>query len=445
MQTDARQAEALALGIAARVLERARAAGAVEAEVSVGSGSGLSTTVRLGEIEMLEHHRNKRLAVTVYLDGRKGTASTSDFAAAALEGTVEAAVGIARHTQADACAGLADPEDLCRNPPDLDLYHPWNIDAESAIAIAGRCEDVARGFDSRITNSEGASVDMYAGTNAYANSNGFAAAYSSSRASISCSVIAADGSAMQRDYWYTVSRRPDELEAPESVGRRAAQRAIARLGARRLTTREAPVLFEAGAATSLVAHFISATSGSNLYRKASFLLDAVGREVFAPSVTIEERPHLPCALGSAPFDADGVTTRDRTVVADGVLREYSLSVYAARRLGLRTTGNAGGVHNLLVSHGHRDLDAMLAHMHTGLFVTELMGFGVNLVTGDYSRGASGFWVEGGHIAFPVEEITIAGNLAALYRDIVDIGADIERRGNVLCGSILIGNMTIAGT
>lgn len=441
---DARAAEANARAVIERVLGVARALGAGATEASLSTGAGLSTTVRLGDIEMLEHHRDKRMGVTVYLDGRKGSASSSDFGEAALRATVEAALGIARHTEPDACAGLADAEDLCREVPDLDLYHPWALPPEQAIDIATRCEAVARGADARITNSEGATVDVYAGTYAYGNTAGFLGAYSSSRSSIACTVIASAGEAMQRDYWYTVARDAALLEDPEAVGRRAAERALARLGGRKLETCSAPVVFEARAATTLFGHFLGAVSGGNLYRKASFLLDALGQPVFAPHVELLERPHLRGALGSAPFDGDGVATRERTLVEAGVLQGYVLSAYSARRLGMKTTGNAGGVHNLLVSHGERDLPGLLARMGRGLLVTELMGFGVNAVTGDYSRGASGFWVEDGAIAFPVEEITIAGNLKDMFRDIVEVGADVELRGNVRSGSVLIGEMTIAG-
>lgn len=440
----ARAAETEALATLEQVLERARAGGATEAEASLSSGAGLSTTVRLGDVEMLEHHRDKRLGVTVFVDGRKGSASSSDFSAPALKATVEAALGIARHTEPDPHAGLAEPGQLCREIPELDLYHPWALPADEAIDIARRCEAEARGLDGRISNSEGASVDHYAGTQAYANSAGFLGAYSGSRASIACTVIAAEGEAMQRDYWFTVARDPGALDSPEQVGRRAAERTLARLGARKLSTRKAPVVFEARAATSLFNHFISAISGGSLYRKSSFLLDTLDTPVFAPHLTVSERPHLRGALGSAPFDADGVATRERTLVEQGVLRGYVLSVYSARRLGMQPTGNAGGVHNLTVSHGDRDLDGLLARMGTGLLVTELMGFGVNAVTGDYSRGASGFWVENGVIQHPVEEITIAGNLKDMYANLVEVGADVEMRSNIRCGSVLLEEMTIAG-
>lgn len=415
-------------------------------EVAASAGEGLGITVRGGEAETVEHERDKSLAVTVFLDGAKGSATTSDFSRDALLETVTAARTIAAHGQHDACAGLAAPQHLLAGAiPDLDLDHPWAIEAGDAIALALECERAALGADPRVKQSDGASVNRYRGTRAYANSHGFHGAYRGTRHSISCVMIGGeDKGSMQRGYWYSSARRRDELEDAEAIGRTATARTVAKLGARKIATTELPVLFEPRVAASLVGHLVAAISGGAQYRRASFLLDAVGEAVLPDNVDLLERPHLPAATASAPFDNDGVATRDRTLVENGRLEGYVLSAYSARRLGLEPTGNAGGTHNLLLSHGERDPDAIIASLDRALLVTDLIGFGVNGVTGDYSRGAAGFLVEGGEIGHPVEEITIAGNLRDMLRGIVEIGSDVDRSLSVQTGSILLAPMAIAG-
>ena len=430
--------------LVAQVLERARAAGADAAEAGLTVDSGLSVNVRLGEVDTLEYHRDKGLGVTLYFGRRKGSASTTDFSPRAIAETVAAAADIARYTSEDPCAGLPDAADLAREIPDLDLYHAWDLDADAAIALARECEAAALGFDARITNSEGATLDTHGGYRVYGNTHGFLAGYASSRHSLSCTVIGEEDGAMQRDYWYTVARHPEDLEPAEAVGRHAARRTVRRLGARSMTTGRMPVLFAPEVARGLVGHFLRAINGHALYRKASFLLDHLGRPVFPDWLDMDERPHLPRALGSAPFDNEGVATRSRHLVEGGVLKGYVLDSYSARRLGLHTTGNAGGTHNVFVGDSGLDFDGLLEKMGDGLLVTELMGQGVNPVTGDYSRGAAGFRIENGTIAGPVHEITIAGNLRDMYRGIVATGTDYDRRGNVITGSILVGEMTVAG-
>ncbi len=426
------------------VLEEARRLGADAAEAALSLETGLSVNVRLGELETLEYHRDKGLGVTVYLGESKGSASSSDLSRAAIAETVRAACDIARYTGADPCHGLAPRERMAWDYPDLDLDHPWPIDAQAAIERALACESAARDFDRRIVNSEGASVSSHRGLHIYGNSHGFIGGYPSTRHSLSCSVIGEQDQAMQRDYWYSTARDPAQLLAPEEVGRIAAERTVARLGARRLGTRQAPVLFSAEMAAGLIGHFLRAIRGGALYRQASFLLDSLGQSLFPHWMQMSEQPHLPAALGSAPFDNEGVATRPRKLVDDGVLQGYVLDSYSARRLGMETTGNAGGVHNLVVEPGEQDREALLREMGSGLLVTELMGQGVNGVTGDYSRGAAGFWVEHGEIQFPVEEITIAGNLREMYRQILAVGADVNPQRNIRTGSILVQNMTIAG-
>lgn len=431
--------------LVADALRLAGKQGASAAEAAVSAGQALSVTVRLGEVETLESHRNRGLAVTVYFGQRKGSASTSDWSDSALRDTVEAACAIARHTAEDACAGLANPDRLARDIPDLDLYHSWDIEAAAAITLARECETTAREADPRIVNSEGASVAAGSGLSHYGNTHGFNAGYRSSRHSLSCSVIARDAAGMQRDYWYSIDRDPNRLDTAVEVGRRAAERALTRLGAQRLGTRQVPVLFVPEMARGLLSHFVGAVSGGTLYRKASFLRDRLGERIFPEFVTLREEPHLPGALGSAPFDSEGVATRARDLVADGVLQGYVLDSYSARRLGLETTGNAGGIHNLTIAPGPHDFAALLREMDTGLVVTRLMGQGVNILTGDYSRGASGFWVEGGTIRHPVEEITIAGTLQDMFRGIAAVGNDVDRRGAIRTGSLLIERMTVAGS
>lgn len=430
--------------LVAECLDEAARQGATGAEAGVSLESGLSVTVRLGEVETVEHHRSQGLGLTVYIGQRKGSASTTDLRREAMQETVAAACRIARHAAEDEFAGLPERELLATEFPDLDLYHPWDLDAEGAIAIATRCEDAARGHAPEIANSEGASVNTFQGLRVMGNSLGFLHGFASSRHSLSVSVIGERGEEMQRDDWWTVARDAKDLESPESVGSKAAERTIRRLGARTLSTRQCPVLFAADVASSLLGHFVAAIRGGNLYRKSSFLLDQLGQPVFPDFVHIHEAPHLPRALGSAPYDAEGVRTTPHDLVRDGVLACYVLSTYSARKLGMRSTGNAGGVHNLIIDPGPLDLAGLLARMDTGLLVTDLMGQGVNILTGDYSRGAAGFWVEGGQIRFPVEEITIAGNLREMFKGILAVGSDVDLRGNTRTGSILIEQMTVAG-
>jgi PmbA protein len=432
--------------VVARVLAEARAAGASQAEADASLQKGLNATVRLGEVETIEYQRDRGLGVTVYFGTRKGSASTGDLGAEAIRETVRKACAIARYTGEDDCSGLADPEDLARDPPVLALDFPWDLQPEEAIELARRCEAAGRAVDARITNSEGATVGSHRGVRVYGNSHGFLEGYSSTSHSVSCVLLAQQGEDMQRDYWYSSARDPRELDDPESIGQRAGERAVARLGARRLLTRRASVLFAPEMARGVFGHFIGAIRGGSQYRRTTFLLGASGSQVFPSFVNMHERPHLPKALASAPFDSEGVATRDRELVRGGMLEGYLLSSYSARKLGLRTTGNAGGVHNLIIDPGPGLLDfaGMLRRLGTGLLVTELMGQGVNGVTGDYSRGATGFWVEGGEIAYPVHEITIAGNLREMYQAIVALGADIDTRGAIRCGSLLVGEMTIAG-
>jgi PmbA protein len=425
-------------------LEEARALGASQAEAAVSVDVGLSVAVRLGAVETVEYQRDRGMGVTVYFGTRKGSASTADLSAAALRETVGKACSIARFTAEDACAGLADPDTLATSIPDLDLSHPWDLTPERACDLALECEAAAMAVDSRITNSEGAGVSSHRGLRAYGNSLGFLHAYPGTVHSVSCAVLGSEGEAMERDYWYSTSRDWRELEEARSVGRRSGERAVRRLGARKLGTMRASVLYSPEVARGLLSHFIGAIRGGSQYRRASFLLDAAGQQVFPEWFTLSERPHLPRALASAPFDHEGVATHDREIVTGGVLLGYVLGSYSARKLGLRTTGNAGGTYNLLVPGRGRDFDGMLALMERGLLVTELMGQGVNGVTGDYSRGAAGFWVEDGRIVHPVHEVTVAGNLRDIYRNVVEVGSDTDVRGGIRTGSILVGEMTIAG-
>ncbi|MGI4856025.1 MAG: metalloprotease PmbA [Janthinobacterium lividum] len=434
--------------IANDILKYARELGATDAATEISEGDGLSVTVRRDEVETIEHNRDKTVGVTVFVGNKRGNASTSDFSTKAIRDTVAAAHNIARFTADDDCAGLAEAELLEREPRDLDLFHPWALNADQAVELARRAERAAFETDAHIENSDGASVSAQHSQFVLATSRGFMGGFPVSRHYISCAPIAGLQGQMQRDDWYSSQRRASDLLEPELIGRYAAQRALSRLGARPIDTCKAPVLFEAPIAMGLINSLVQGASGGALYRKATFLADSVGRQVLADHLSIDEDPYVPRAMGSAPFDDEGVRTQKRVLVENGVLRGYFLSTYSARKLKLPTTGNAGGAHNLsltstLTDPGD-DLDAMLRKLGRGLLVTDLMGQGVNLITGDYSRGASGFWVENGEIQFPVEEITIAGNLAEMLRHIVAVGADRLVRGNKTSGSILIEQMTIAG-
>jgi PmbA protein len=431
--------------VVAGALTEAKRSGATQAEADASLQRGLSVTVRLGEVETIEFHRDRGLSVTVYFGQAKGSASTADLRVEAVRETVAKACAIARHTAADPFAGLADPSELATQIPELDLHHPWNIEAEQAIEVARECEGAGLACDRRLKNSEGASVSTGSGARVHGNSLGFLEGLIGTSHSVSCALVAQEGSDMQRDYWYSISRNPEALEAPKLIGQRAAERALRRLGARQLSTRRAPVLFAPELARGLLGTFVGAVRGPAQYRRASFLLNAAGEQVFPSFLTLRERPHLLQGLASSPFDSEGVATRDRDLVRDGVLQGYVLGSYSARKLGLRTTGNAGGIHNLLVeSRESGSFEELLRRMGSGFFVTELMGEGVNAVTGDYSRGASGFWVEQGSPAYPVHEITIAGNLRDMLRQIVAVGTDVDAQGAIRTGSILLDSMTIAG-
>jgi len=432
------------LALVELALEEARVLGASQAEAAVSMDVGLSVSVRLGAVETVEYQRDRGMGVTVYFGTRKGSASTADLSPAMLRETVAKACSIARFTAEDPCAGLADPDTLATEIPDLDLAHPWDVTPERACEMALECEAAAMAVDARITNSEGAGVSTHRGVRAYGNSLGFLAAYPGTVHSLSCAVLGSSGDEMERDYWYSTARDWRALESAVSVGRASGERAVRRLGARQIGTMKVPVLFAPDVARGLVGHFVGAVRGGSQYRRASFLLDAAGQQVFPDWFSISERPHLPRALASAPFDHEGVATRDRELVTAGVLLGYVLGTYSARKLGLRTTGNAGGTHNLLVHGRGRDFAGMLALMDRGLLVTELMGQGVNGVTGDYSRGAAGFWVENGVIVHPVHEVTVAGNLRDIYRQIAEVGADVDARGGIRTGSILVEQMTVAG-
>jgi PmbA protein len=428
-----------------RALAEAKQCGASQAEADASLQRGLSVTVRLGEVETIEFHRDRGLGVTVYFGQAKGSASTADLRAEAVRETVAKAAAIAKHTAEDPYAGLADPAELATRIPELDLHHPWEIEAEQAIEVARDCEAAGLGCDPRLKNSEGASVSTSSGARVHGNSLGFLEGLTSTSHSVSCALIAQERDDMQRDYWYSISRNPAALEPPKAIGQRAAERTLRRLGARQLSTRRAPVLFAPELARGLLGTFVAAVRGSAQYRRASFLLEAAGEQIFPSFLSLVERPHLLQGLASSPYDSEGVTTRDRDLVRDGVLQGYVLGSYSARKLGLKTTGNAGGIHNLLVQASESgSFDELLHRMGSGFFVTELMGEGVNAVTGDYSRGASGFWVENGAIAYPVHEITIAGNLRPMLRSIVAVGSDVDAQGAIRTGSILLEAMTIAG-
>lgn len=431
--------------IARDILHHAKQGGASACETNVSDGFGQTVTVRQDAVETIEYNRDKGLSITVYIGHKRGNASTSDFSAKAISDTVAAALSIARHTAEDDCAGLADAERLAQTFPDLDLHHPWPLSVEQAIQLARDCEAAALAVDKRITNSEGASVSQSETQFVYANSLGFMGGYPLSRHSISCAVIAQHNDTMQRDYWYNVARDMADLEQAGNIGKKAGERTVARLGAKKIATCEVPVLFEAPIASSLIGHFVAAVNGRSLYRKSSFLMDSIGKQVFPPDIHIRELPFIKKGLASGTFDDEGVATSERNVVENGKVQGYFLNSYSARKLGLQSTGNAGGNHNLVLENAlPEDFTALLKKMNKGLLVTELMGQGVNTVTGDYSRGATGYWIEGGEICYPVEEITIAGNLNQMLADIVAVGNDVITRGSKQCGSILIDRMTIAG-
>jgi PmbA protein len=425
-------------------LAEARGLGASDAEVGVSVETGLFVTARLREVETLEYQRDRGMGVTVYRGKRKGSASTGDLSASAIRDTVAKAFSIAGFTAEDEAAGLPEPDTLAREFPDLDLFHPWSIDPDAARDLAIACEAAALDADPRIGNSEGATLSTHRGMRVFGNSLGFLGTTATTLHSLSCVVVAEAGEEMQRDYWYSTVRDWRELDDGVSIGKQAAARALRRLNARKLSTVTAPVLFVPELARGLFGSFLGAIRGGSQYRRASFLLDAAGEQVFPDWMQISERPHLRKALSSAAFDSEGVATHDREIIEHGVLTGYVLSTYSARKLGLKTTGNAGGVHNLIVKGGQQNFDDLVRRMERGLVVTELMGQGVNGVTGDYSRGASGFWVENGAIAYPVHEITIAGNLREMFRNVVAVGNDIDLRGGIRTGSVLLEEMTIAG-
>lgn len=423
----------------------ARRLGADQAEAGISHEEGFSVTVRMGELESVERQRDRGLSVTVYRGGRKGSASTVDYSPAAVEQTVRKAMSIAEFTAEDEFAGLAEADRMAGDLPDLDLYHPWEIDIAEAERLALRAEDAARDADERISNSEGATVSTGGGVRAYANSHGFCAGVPASSHTLSCSVVAAQNGSLERDYWYTTARVPGDLEPPESVGETASGRTVRRLGARQLSTRTVPVVFPADLARGLFGHLVSAITGTSQYRRASFLLDADGERIFPEFMEIREDPFIPRAMASAAYDSEGVATQRRILVENGVLGGYVLSSYSARRLGLKTTGNAGGVRNLIVTPNGGPLEALLAECPQAFLVGELLGQGVNTVTGDYSRGAAGFWVKDGAIVHPVHEVTLAGNLKDIFMNIRRAGSDVDTRSGIRSGSVLVEGMTVAGT
>ncbi len=427
------------------LLQEATAQGASAAEAGLSVESGLSVTVRMGEVETIEHNRDKGLAITVFFGNRKGSASTSDFSLKAVKETVKAACDIARYTEDDPFAGLPDKNMMATDIADLDLYHPWELTTDEAVALATECEDAARAEDKRIINSEGGSVSSHTGIRVYGNTQGFLNGYNTSRHSMSATMIAEQEGAMQRDYWYSVNRDANKLESASEIGKHAAKRTVERLGAKGMPTGHVPVIFKSEVARGLLSHFLSGVRGGAQYRKASFLIDHLGKQIFPERIRLDERPHIMGALGSAPYDNEGVITKPRDLITDGVLQGYVLDSYAARRLNMQSTGNAGGVHNLFINHDNVSLDAMLKDMGKGLLITEVMGQGVNTVTGDYSRGASGFWVENGEIQYPVEEFTIASRLQDMFMGLQQVGNDLDTRSSIVTGSWLIDNMTVAGS
>jgi PmbA protein len=430
--------------LAAQVLDYAKAAGATDADTEVTTSHGLSVNVRMGELETVEHTRDRGMGITAYIGKRRGNASTGDLSPAALKEAAEKAVTLAKYGAEDPFAGLPDKDTLATAFPDLDLNHPWDISADAAAVLAKEMEDAAFAVDKRITNSDGGNVSVGHSGFIYANTHGFCAGYESTRHSLSASVLAEDDSGMQTSYWYDSARSAKDFMRTSEIGRIAGERTVKRLGARRLSTQKAPVLFDSQMASGLIGHFVGAVSGGALYRKTSFLQDALNTQVFPDWFDIEEQPFIKRGMGSAPFDEEGVAPLERSIIAKGVLKDYFLGTYAARKMGLRATGNAGGNNNLVCTTGTKSFEALVREMGRGLIVTDLMGQGVNTVTGDYSRGAAGFWVENGEIAYPVEEITIAGNLKDMFRAIAAVGSDVEVRGSRRIGSVLIGEMAIAG-
>jgi PmbA protein len=428
-----------------QILAEAKRQGASACEVAVSLEQGLSTSVRQREVETVEFNRDQGFGITLYVGQRKGSASTSASGAEAIRETVAAALAIAKHTSEDESSGLADKALMAKDVKDFDLFHAWDITPEQAIEQALVCEAAAFDADSRIKNADGTTLNTHQGCRVYGNSHGFIGGYASTRHSLSCVMIAEANGQMQRDYWYDVNRQGELLADPVSIGQKAAQRAASRLGARPVPTCEVPVLFSAELAGGLFGSFLGAISGGNLYRKSSFLEGAIGQTLFPEWLTIDERPHLMRAMGSTSFDGDGLATYAKPFVEKGELVSYVLGTYSGRKLGLPSTANAGGVHNLFVTHGDEDQAALLRRMGRGLLVTELMGHGLNMVTGDYSRGAAGFWVENGEIQFAVQEVTIAGNMRDMFKQIIAVGNDVERRSNIHTGSVLIERMTVAGS
>jgi len=426
------------------ILAEAKKQGATAAEAGVSATHGIATTVRLGEVETIEHNSDNAMGITVFFGHKKGSASTTDLSRQAIISSVNAACNIARFTTEDTCNGLADADQMLSEQPDLDLFHPWDISIEEAIDLALACETAARDTDKRIINSEGATFNTAAGFHVYGNSHGFLGAYPSTRHSLSCSVVAQQGDSMQRDYWYDTTRLPAHLESAEAIGKKTAERTLARLNAKRIKTQAVPVLFRSDVAPSLLRSFTSAIRGSALYRKSTFMLDKLGQQTFPEFVKISENPLLPQGLGSSAYDGDGVATQQRNIVENGILNNYILDAYSARKLDMKNTGNAGGVRNLAIESGELNFEQLVQEMKQGLIVTEMMGQGVNPVTGDYSRGASGFWVENGEILYPVEEVTIAGNLQDMFSGLLAVGNDNDNPGSIKTGSWLINQMTVAG-
>lgn len=430
--------------IAKDVLQEAARLGAHQAEVGIATSKGFSVTAREGDVEKVEYNQDKVIEIQVYFDRHTGSASISDIRPEAVRAAVEAACHIAKFTGEDPAAGIAEKEELAYDYPQLDIFYPWDITVEKAIELACQCEREALAYDKRIMSAEEVSVATGEGWELYANSNGFMGFYPHTRHEMSCVLVAKEGDEMQRDYSYTVSLDPKHLESVSAIAKQAAEKTVRRLGARNLPTMKSPVIYFAEEARGLFGSFISAISGASLYRKASFLLDHMDKKIFPSFMHIQEQPFLPRALGSAPFDSDGVATRPNMFIEEGILRSYLLSVYSARKLGMKTTGNAGGTHNLIIKPGNKDLKALLKTMGKGLLITEMMGNGTNLVTGDYSRGVGGYWVENGEIQYPVHEITVAGKLQDMFSRIVEVGNDVDVRGGIRTGSVLIEEMMIAG-